>query len=315
MASEYTPTTEALLAHARDAMRQADNAERRIAGGGEPNLSLPEFSFEPGKPNLEPPPNFSDLFPGSDSTNTEVQRLNAQVDDWLSEHFPHINQCLRDTPDEWLCDIISGAKPFGYSQTYFELVWHQARDRASRTRQAEVATLDAEFSMRGFSLPPGAYVVAADAAHQRASDTVLEVNREQAIKDAEVKLALLQFAEEQALRYKLGIFTSLADFYRMWVTLPDKDIERARIRAQGMSALYSALGSYYNVEIAFEQLRLRAAEAEVAAKANNDRARVALFGANNTANTALGQAVRGFADISAAAANAAGTLVAQIEAV
>lgn len=315
MASEYSPTTEKLLAHARTALLQADNDSRRIRSGNTPNLALPNFAFDPDKPNLAPPPNFSDLFPGGDSTNTEVQRLNAQVDEWLSDYFPHITQCLKTLPDEWLCGIIGGTQPFGYSQTYFELVWHQARDRAHRTRQSEVATLDAEFSMRGFSLPPGAYVAAVDMATQRASDTVLEVNREQAIKDAEVKLALLQFAEEQALRYKLGVFQSLADFYRQWVSIPDKDIERARIRAQAMAALYGALGSYYSVEIAFEQLRLRAAEAKVDTIQDNDRAQIALFGADNTANNALGQAVRGFADISAAAANAAGTLVAQIEAV
>lgn len=315
MASEYNSTTDALLSHAREAMREANNAEARIRGGSKPGLKLPAFDYAVGKPNLQPPPNFSDLFPGTDGTTHEMHRLNTELNSVVGKFFPHITRCLKTLPDEWLCDVIGGVKPFGYSQTYFELVWHQARDRATRTRRSEVNTIASEFAGRGFALPPGAFVAAVDAAHQRASDTILEVNREQAIKDAEVKLELLKFAEQQALQYKLGVFAQLADFYKVWVSIPDKDIERARIRAQAASSLYSALSSYHNVEVAFEQLRLRAAEAKVGTVQDNDRAQIALFGADSTANGALGQAVRAFGDISAASANAAGTLVAQIEAV
>jgi len=312
MASEYVATTGQLMAHAQAALREANNAEGKIRGASRPNLRERQFDFDPVKPILPPPPQFSDLF-GADTTDSTMAWLNDQVNGWIGQYFPSINACLKTLPDQWLCDVIGGVKPLGYSQTYFDLVWHQARDRAYRTRRSEVAQIADSYSARGFTLPPGAMVAAIDEANQRASDVILEVNREQAIKDAEVKLQLLQFAEQQALQYKLGIMGSLADFYRQWSTLPDKDIEKARIRAQATSALYSALSSYYNVEVAFEGLRLRAAEAEVGVMGDIDERRIRLFGTDNNANAALGSAVRGFADISAAAANAAGTLVAQIE--
>lgn len=315
MASEYSPTTEHLFTVASQAMTQANNSENRIAGLTKPTLTNPNFSFAVVKPTLSPPPELTDVFDGSDSVQDTINMLNAQVDAWLDSYFPNITGCLKTLPDDFLCDVISGARPFGYSGTYFELVWHQARDRAQRTRQSEVATLDAEFSARGFALPPGAYVAAIDAATQRASDTVLEVNRDQAIKDAEVRLELLKFAEEQALKYKLGVMQAMADFYRQWAELPDKDIERARIKAQATAALYAALSSYYNVEVAFEQLRLRAAETDVNVDLDVDKNKINLFASDNSANPALGQAVRGFADVAAAAASAAGTLVAQIESV
>jgi hypothetical protein len=314
MASEYNGTTQDLLTHARNAMQAATNSETKIRGASKPNMQEARFAFTVARPAMQPPPSFGELF-GTDTTNTTAGWLEGQVTQWLNNYFPTINGCLKTLPDEWLCDVIAGVKPFGYSQTYFDLVWHQARDRAYRTRRSETETIAENFSARGFTLPPGAMVAALDAAQQRASDAILEVNREQAIKDAEVKLELLKFAEEQALRYKLGVMQSLGDFYRQWSTLPDKDIEKARIRAQATASLYSALSSYYNVEVAFEQLRLRAAETKFGIDGDIDERRIKLFGTDNNANQALGSAVRGFADISAAAASAAGTLVAQIESI
>lgn len=314
MASEYSPTTESLLEHARTALRNATNAEGKIRPAHEPTLRESRFNYTVTKPALQPPPQFGELF-GADTTDSTMVWLDGQVQAWIAQYFPSINNRLQSLPEDWLCDIIGGTQPFGYSQTYFELVWHAARDRAYRTRRSEVASIAATFSGRGFTLPPGAMVSAIDEAEQRASDSILEVNREQALKDADVKLELLKFAEQQALNYKAGIMQSLANFYQQWINLPDKDIERARVRAQATASLYGALSSYYNVEVAFEQLKLRAAEDKIEVDGKIDDLRVRLFGTDNNTNNALGAAVRGFADISAGAAAAAGTLVAQIEAV
>ncbi len=174
-------------------------------------------------------------------------------------------------------------------------------------------TLSDEFSSRGFELPPGAYIDAITRAEQRAADSILEVNVQQAIKDAEIKNQLLQFAVNTAVNYKLGIMNSLADFYRVWLTIPDKDIERARIRAQAMAALYSALSAYYNVEISFEQLRLRAAETEAGIDIDVDRNRLAKQGNFSSTAGALGQAVSAFANTAAQASQAGGSLTSEIK--
>ena len=141
------------------------------------------------------------------------------------------------------------------------------------------------------------------------------MNAEQAIKDAEIKLELMKFAAEQALNYKRGILSAMADFMRLWVSLPDKDMERARLKAQAMGQFYSALSSYYNVEVAFEELSLKAKQATADVDISVDRNRIANANSADEAGkaAALGQAARAFADISSQAANSAGTLVAQIE--
>lgn len=312
--TRYEATNDFLQKHAGDALREASNTARKISSQAKPDLSDARLDVDLDKPNIGPPPNFSDLFPNSDGTAEEVQRLNGMVDSWLSDYFPSINDCLQNVPDEWLCNIITNQNPFGLHESVFEAVWHNSRDREERQYRSEDATLRAEYSSRGFSLPPGAMVAAMDKARQRASEAVQEVNRSETIRNEEVKLQLLQFAVAEANRYKLGIMSSLADFYRMWVTIPDKDIERARVRAQAYSSLYAALGNYYNVEIAFEELKLRAESGDVDAQLTGDRNKIALYSADNAAS-GLGAAVRGFADISGQAAGAAGSLIAQIEGV
>ena len=312
--TQYNATNQFLQRHADKSLRDATNAARRISNDRKPELSSPRIDVDLNKPNIKEPPNFSDLFPDADGTSEEVTRLNTQVNEWLSKYFPSIDGCLQTVPDEWLCNIITNKNPFGLHESVFEAIWHNARDREERQFRSADSTLRAEFSSRGFSLPTGAYVTALDRARQQASEAVQEVNRTEAIRNEEVKLQLLQFAVEQANQYKLAIMSALSDFYRVWVTIPDKEIERARVRAQAYSSLYSALSTYYNVEISFEELRLRAEGLDADTQISTDRNKIALYDAGGASN-ALGTAVRGFADISANAASAAGTLIAQIEGV
>jgi hypothetical protein len=293
---------------AGDALRTAREVTSRIQGSGVVPLSNIALDYEANTPNLAPPPTFSDLFPGSDSSAAEVQRLDAEVDKWIDKYFPEINACLRDAPEEWLCKIISGSDPFADSKAILDVLWHEARDRAYRTSNTEVQTIHATYSERGFTLPAGVVVRLGVEAQVRAAQAIAGVNRTQSVEMLKVKVDLLKFAEEQAIRLKLGVMDALRAFYVAWVSLPDKDIERARVRAQAQSSLYSALSSYYNVQLGFEQLRLRAAEADVEAQLGVDRNKIAAYQGNQSAG-ALADAVRGFTDVTSSAASAQSALI------
>lgn len=313
MASQYDSSTAFLQGLAQQALQSANNNASRIYSlPGQPSLRQPVFSVNLNKPSLGPPPTISDLFE-SDSSTPTLQFLDEQADKWLAKYFPSIHGCFRNQPEDTLCAILSGVKPFGIDKTVFELVWHQARDRANRTVDSEWRTLAAQYSQRGWSIPPGAFVAATTEAAQRGVESVLDVNRDQAMKDAEIKQRMLEVALQLATQLKLGILSALADFYKTWLTLPDKDIERARIKAQAMQSLYQALGAYYNVEIAFEELRLKAATEKANTDINVDRNAVSQSGNNASIAGALGSAANALASTAAAAAQAAGTLVTQIE--
>ena len=312
MANSYDPTTSALFDTVTTAIDRATMIAGRIGGNDRPNLRETRFSHDVGAINLDEPPKFSDLFDGADNANSIITQLDDQVDEWLAKYFPAINGGLNSGTEDWCVDVISGVKPFGVDSTVFDLVWHKARDRAYRTTRSEQRTLEAAFSARGFTLPPGALVDAVTASEQRATDAVLDVNREQAIKDADIKVEILKHATTIAAQLKTGILNTSAEFFRAYYSVHGLDNETARIRAQAYSAYYNALATYYNVEVSWEELRMKSKATATTTDMELDRNRISMY-AEGGAASAHAQASRGFADIAASSANAAGTLVAEIE--
>lgn len=314
MASQYDATTAFLQDTVQNALLQAQNNAARIYSLP-PSTSLrePHFNVDLVKPVLDAPPKFSDLFDVGETADSNFDWLDEKFNEWLNTYFPELNGCLKSQPEEIMCGIFSGVKPFGVDKTVFEMVWHQARDRAYRTVNSERATLAAEFSNRGFTLPTGAMVDALTQSERRGTDSILDVNRDQAMKDADIKVDLLKTAMDLAVRLKLGVMQAAADFYRMWITLPDKDIEKARIKAQAMSAFYSALSAYYNVELGFQELTLKAAQSDAGTDVDVDRNRISRTSQFGATASALGQATSAFADIAAQGTQAGGSLTAQIE--
>lgn len=298
-----------LFDFAEKAVANARAAEGRLTAHI-PNIQGGELNYTLEKPAMDKPAALSDLL-APDETDATLRWLDNESEKWLDKFFPEIQSCLKHTPEEWLCGIITGQKPFGLSREVFEAVWHDSRDREYRARNAAVRQINQEFSARGFSLPPGAQIAALVELEKRAADAISDVNRAQTIKDADIKLDLLKFAEEQAIRLKMGVLQAMADFYRQWIELPNKALEASRIRTQAYASFQDALSTHWRVQLGFEELRLRAEDLRMNGKLNRSRLEV---GANSfdSRNSALAQAVRAYGDIASSAASAASTLTAQI---
>ena len=161
-------------------------------------------------------------------------------------------------------------------------------------------------------MPPGALVDQLSESERRAADAALDVNREQAIQDAQIKNDLLKMAVQVAAQLKMGILNTSAEFFRNYYSAHGLGNETARIRAAAYQSYYSALASYYNVEIAWENLRMDSAKTTAEVDGAIDRNRVSLYSGNGVP-AAHAQASRGMAEIAASSSAAAGTLVAQIE--
>lgn len=310
--AEFEDVTSFLQSQSSRALTDAINTRNMIWNQLPGSVKERRLSFNVNKPALGGAPKFSDIFGVGDSTNAEVTRLNGEMDEWLGKFCPAISGDLKTLPEDMLLGIISGSKPYGQDRTVLEIVWHQARDRAYRTADSEIRTIETRFAGAGFSMPQGAMVAATVAAEQRAGQAIAEVNWQQAIKDADIKVDLLKFAEEQAIRLKLGLLSQMAEFYRMWYAVPDRDLERARLRAQAQSAFYAAYGSYNNVELAWEAMRLDVEKSKVDVGLTYDRHNVAMKTGSNTAS-ALGQATNALAQVAAANGAAASSLVAKVE--
>ena len=304
-------TTDQLFALAQQSLGYASTSAGRININSKPVLRESRFVYTPDAINIQEPPKFSDLFGGTDNAASNIASVNGNVDAWLAEYFPSINSGFKNVPEDYLVSVISGVKPFGIPSTIFDLVWHQARDRAGRTARSETATLSAAFSARGFSLPPGALIDQIAQSERRATDAALDVNREQSIKDADIKNQILQQSVQLATQLKLGIMNTAAELFRAYTSLYQLDSQSAQIKASAYSSFYNALSSYYNVEVNMEQLKLRAAETKTSVDNDIDSNRIHNYAAAST-GSAHSNAANAFASIASSAANAAGTLEAHI---
>lgn len=320
MSTEYEQSTEYLQDLAASAMSKVHETKGNILQlfGAFSHVDSDHvgFSYAFNKPTVSGPPSFADLLTGNSTVDAEVLRLNTEIEAWVDKYFPAINGGLKTVPEDWLLNVISGVQPFGIESTIFDLVWQRARDRAWKQAQSSAKNLSANMSARGFSIPNGALVDLNMELYAKTDEALAEVNREQAIKDAEIKNDLLKFAEEQAIRYKLGMMDAMVSLLKAFAVIPNNDLERDRIRASAMSAYYSALSQYYNVEVAFEELRLKAesTRAEVALKnAGNELEGARIKVSGNAGLGALGEAAQAFGTIAASAAAGASSLVAQIE--
>jgi hypothetical protein len=275
-----------------------------------PQVSGGNLAFTEKTLNMPAPTSLGDLL-SPDNSSATIQFLNSESEQWLDKYFPELHGALRYAPEEWLVGIITGQKPFGLSSQVFEAVWHDGRDREYRARNSAVEQIRSEFSAAGFSAPPGAMLKAITRAEERASDAIGEVNRTQTVRDAEIKLDLLKFAQQQALNLKIGVLQAMADFYRQWIELPNKDLEASKIRTQAYATFQDSLSSYWRVQLGFEQLRLQAANLRMNGQLDKSRITVGAV-ASDTRNSALGQAVRAYGDIASSAASAASTLNANI---
>jgi len=298
-----------LFSFANEALKDARATSNRISTFI-PNIAASVLDFSAVAPVMTKPVALTD-FLQLDSSPQTLQFINGETEALVTKYFPEIQAgALARLPEEWLVGILTGQKPFGLSKEVFDAVWHESRDREYRARNSGVSQIRREFSALGFSLPPGAMMQAITRAEEQASDAIGDVNRAQTIKDAEIKLDLLKFAEEQALRLKMGIFDAIASYYRVLMDLPSKDIEATKAKVSAYASLNSSMAEFHRVELGFEELRLQAASLRMNGKLDESKIRLASL--DGSRNGAFGQATNAFADAAAAAVGAASTLNASV---
>lgn len=282
----------------------------RIHYGGV-SVRTPSLGYTFDKPDMEPPMALSDLLP-EDTTQDTIRYLDVETEKWIDKYFPELNACLRSKPEEWLCKILGGDDPYADSEGIFTSVWQQARDKAWDDADAQQAQAYAQYAQRGFAIPPGAMIGVSLSIEKEAAANIAEATRVEAQRLSEIKLDLLKFAEEQAIRLKIGIMQALADFYRQWARIPSDAYEGARIRTQAYSSLQSALSSFYQVELGFERLRFDSKVAAQSGTLDGERLKVTAND-NGSVPPSLAQVTRGFTDVASQAMSAGAALIADLK--
>lgn len=209
-----------------------------------PTISRPDSWAGPSTPAYRTA--FEQFFTGDEDTPDDViARANTQVAAWVDSYFPALKECFQNVPESWVCDVISGVRPLGNSETAIEVAWRVAKANQHRDTQSARKTLYAEFASRGFSIPPGAMLSAMERLHERGMDLSSAANREAALKDVDIQVQLLQTAVEVSARLKQGMLGIMADYFRVITSLSNDaaryGIEKARIKAQADAQFNEAM--------------------------------------------------------------------------
>ncbi len=317
----YNDTRERLLAVARQALSDANSwasAANQLGGGrgglGAASIINPNTYKVGATPKITGIPPLSTFLNMPDESEDTLFKLDGYVDDYIAKFFPTINGCLRTIPDEWLCDVISGMKPLGNHYEPFQAIWDKARDRSIYDSQGAFRSIKASFAGRGFSLPPATIAAVTVEAERQRIIALGDINREIMVKQADILKEVILFAEQQALQYKVGIVQAMADLYKQWILLPTRKYEMAQAKASALASYVQAITTQSNVEVAFENLRMAAADLLLKTEISRAEIDIKKDSATAAGAQALGTASAGFSQAAGTAANAASSLVSVIEA-
>jgi len=242
----------------------------------------------PGRPTA--PFQFKQFFTGTPDTPEEViDRANGAVNAWVDAYFPAVNDCFKDVPEKWICDVVSGVRPLGNSEQAIDIAWIRAKANEHTQLRSDRSTIAAEFSSRGFTMPPGMMVAQMRRAQERFSDSVAGVNREAALADVSVQAELLKLAVSTAADLKRGTASIMAQYFNTVTGVQDRvsetNNERARIVATAEAQFLTSLTAYESInqnyykslnDMKLEESRTRigAYSAEVGAVSEETRAAI-----------------------------------------
>lgn len=299
---------------ANRALSQASSIASRIRiNDGIASINKHDLKYTFNKPYIrEPILSLSELLPNN-VDNDLIKFLDGLASQWVEKYFPRLTECLRTSPEDWLCKVINGIDPYGNSSLIFNSIWNQARDNAYKTGNSTKNQIYTDFSNRGFSIPNGALMASIYRAEEQVNDLIADANRDAMQSAIQLQADLLKFALEEAIKLKIGIISALGEFYNNWLKLPNNAVELAKAKASIVNSYYNALASYYDVEIALEKLSLEAAGKQLDSENDYEKLKVAAYQPDHSFNSAVANASKGFSELAGQAISSNSVLVANLE--
>lgn len=143
----------------------------------------------------------------------------------------------RDVILSWVQGASTGLAP-----DVEEAIWNRARDREAAQYGPAFNQVARDFAARGFPVPPGAAATLAQQVMQKAREASSTVNRDIAIKQAELEQGNRQFALDQARQIEMGLMSYAS-------TAAQRAFEGAKYVVEASIAVYSAQVQQYNADV------------------------------------------------------------------
>ena len=120
-----------------------------------------------------------------------------------------------------------------------QAMWDRAAGREDLDTSRQVAEAFSEFSSRGFTAPPGMLAARTDAIREESAIKKQGLNRDIAIRMAEISVENVRFAVEQGIAAENVLFN-------IWNNMAERLFETAKIQLESQLAIYNARVALYS---------------------------------------------------------------------
>lgn len=186
-------------------------------------IEIPEFTF----PTLPLWDATAPEFEGT-AVSTVLQWGDPQ---YATEIMPEVLQKIRD--------LWAGSN--GIPPAVEQAMWERAANREDLDTQRQISAAYTDFSSRGFTEPQGMLVARIDAIREESQIKKQGLNREIAIKMAEIQVENMRFAVEQGVASENLLFN-------IWNNMAQRQFEAAKIQLDSQMALYNAQVALFNAK-------------------------------------------------------------------
>lgn len=165
--------------------------------------------------------------------------------------FLDIDQTLLDTISAKLnSDLVNGG--YGIEPGDEALLWQRERDREAQNALAEHDEITRQFAQGGFSMPPGAMFDAQQRALQNGANKISSVNRDIAIKRADLYFNARKFAIEQGTtveRVLVELHRAITEQMQVMTALYNSQIAKYRADIEGGMEVIRSNVLIYSAEV------------------------------------------------------------------
>jgi hypothetical protein len=230
------------------------------AVGNTPTVTPAQLNFTPSlvEPNVHIPANAeaASLATFYELSQTVVAQLAELFSGYITEYFPDDTGYLQSAQlwlDKALTEGGTGIAPSIEAQ-----IWDRDRARVLKEAQRLEDETVQTWAARRYPLPPGAATYQVLQVRKDASDKIAAASRDVAIKQAELEIANVRFAVENAIKLYGTAMGAATEYIKALAIGPNSAMQVIPSITDSQSKLIGAASDYYRARISAEELRMKA---------------------------------------------------------
>lgn len=237
----------------------AQAAMQAAAGFSFLNQTYNNWSPDADEPNVYIPSTAEETDPFW-RFETEKASLVEWLEGLFTEFFVTYYPLSSDAFDEamaWLVNTITNGGT-GIPAEIENQIWQRHRDKIQTSSLQAQNSAYADFSARGFSLPPGALTARLDGIRNEGILKLAEVSRDVAIKQVEIEIDNIKFAVKEAIDARLKALAAAADYVKAMALGPEIATKLVDSSQDSQARLISATADFYRARLSRDELSYKA---------------------------------------------------------